>query len=104
MEAAIKQKPSYLASKMNIKQKKTIALQVMRQKQTISNIAKENQVSRKFIYKQKNKAAQAIDDVFKEPEAEKEKVIFYLPVTKSWLIQLVLCLLLRCRCSFRGGD
>ena len=108
MEAAVKQAPSYSAKEMNIKQKKTIALQVYKihQKQTITNIAKENQVSRQFVYKQKNKATQAIDDVFKEPEIadekKNEKVLFYLPVTKSWLIQLVLGLLLHCRCSFRG--
>ena len=89
---------------MNSKQKKTIALQTIRGTHSITDIAKENQVSRKFVYKQNDKATQAIDDVFKEPENEKknEKVLFYLPVTKSWLIQLVLGLLLHCRCSFRG--
>ena len=106
MEAAVKQAPSYSAKEMNIKQKKTIALQTIRRTHSITDIAKENKVSRKFIYKQNDKATQAIDDVFKEPETENEKknekVLFYLPVTKSWLIQLVLCLLLHCRCSFRG--
>ena len=81
---------------MNIKQKKTIALQVIHQKQTITNIATENQVSRQFVYKQKKKATQAIDDVFKEAgtenEKKNEKVLFYLPVTKSWITQLVLVL------------
>ena len=102
MEAAVKQITSYPAKEINIKQKKTMALQVIHQKQTITNIAKENQVSRQFVYKQKHKATQAIDDIFSELATEKEKVLFYLPVTKSWLIQLVLCLLLHCRCSFRG--
>ncbi len=102
MKAAVKQGLSYPASKMNINQKKTIALQVIHQTQPITDIARENQVSRKFVYKQKHKVTQAIEDIFNEPDAEKEKVLFYLPVTKSWLIQLVLCLLLHCRCSFRG--
>ena len=102
MEAVAKQVTSYRATEMNIKQKKTMALQVIRGEESITHLAKENQVSRKFVYKQKHQAIQAIDNVFKEPEGEKEKVLFYLPVTKSWLIQLVLCLLLHCRCSFRG--
>ena len=106
MEAAVKQELSYPSRKMNIKQKKAIALQVIHQRQPITDIARENQVSRKFVYKQKDKATQAIEDVFKEPETANEKknerVLFYLPVTKFWLIQLVLVLLLHCRCSFRG--
>ncbi len=102
MEAAIKQELSYPTRKMTIKQKKTIALQTIHGAHSITDIAKENKVSRKFVYKQNDKATQAIDNVFKEPETKKEEVLFYLPVTKAWLIQLVLCLLLHCRCSFRG--
>ena len=102
MEAAAKRSVTYPAKILKFHQKKKMALQVIKQTQTISDIAKENQVSRKFVYKQKHKVIQAIDDVFKEPEEEKEKILFYLPITKAWLIQLVLCLLLHCRCSFRG--
>ena len=68
---------------MNINQKKTIALQVIRQKQTITNIAKENQVSRQFVYKQKDKATQAIDDVFKEPDEREKKYYFICQSLKS---------------------
>ena len=84
MKAAAKQDISYPAKEMNIKQKKTMVLQAIQQTQTISDIAKENQVSRKFVYKQKDKATQAIEDNFSEPATE--KVLFYLPVTKSWLL------------------
>ncbi len=43
MEAVAKQVLSYPAKEMKIKQKKTMALQVIQQTQTISDIAKENQ-------------------------------------------------------------
>ena len=102
LEMVAKQVTSYPAKGMNIKQKKAVALQALRQAQMITSIAKENNISRKFVYQQKDKAIQAIDGVFKEPETGKEKILFYLPVTKSWLIQLVICLLLHCRSSFRG--
>jgi len=60
MEAVVKQIISYPAKDMHIKQKKTVALQAIRQTQTITNIANEKQVSRKFVYKQKDKAEQVL--------------------------------------------
>jgi hypothetical protein len=68
---------------------------------SISQLARQNQVSRKFIYQQKEKAQQALHDSF-TPSPADEKVLFYLPVTKQWLYGLVLALLLTCRSSFRG--
>ena len=64
MEAVAKQVTSYRATEMNIKQKKTMALQVIRGEESITHLAKENQVSRKFVYKQKHQAIQAIDNVW----------------------------------------
>ena len=29
-------------------------------------------------------------------------MLFYLPITKDWLFQLILALILICHCSFRG--
>jgi hypothetical protein len=36
------------------------------------------------------------------PQAKDEAVLFYLPVTKAWLRQVVLGLVLLCHSSFRG--
>jgi hypothetical protein len=36
------------------------------------------------------------------PQAKDEEVLFYLPVTKAWLRQVVLGLVLLCHSSFRG--
>jgi len=37
-----------------------------------------------------------------EPTALDDEVLFYLPITKSWLFQLILALVLICHCSYRG--
>jgi len=37
-----------------------------------------------------------------EPTAPDDEVLFYLPITKSWLFQLILALVLICHCSYRG--
>ena len=84
MEAVAKQITSYPAKEMDIKQKKTIVLQVIHQKQTITNIAQENQVSRQFVSKQKYKAISAIEEAFSSAEHDDE-VLYNLPITKSWI-------------------
>ena len=66
----------------------------------VTDLARQNEVSRKFIYQQKEQAQQALQESF-TPSAPDEKVLFYLPVTKKWLYGVVLGLLLTCRSSFR---
>ena len=68
---------------------------------SISEMSREHDVSRKFIYQQKGRATQVLQDAF-APSDDDEKVLFDLPVTKTWLRGLVLGLLLTCRGSFRG--
>ncbi|MEL6780427.1 MAG: hypothetical protein AAFO06_24625, partial [Cyanobacteria bacterium J06597_16] len=58
-------------------------------------------VSRKFIYQQGHKAQQAIEESF-EPSSTDDEMLFYLPVTKRLLFQLLLGLVLICHCSYRG--
>lgn len=72
----------------------------MRRDQNITKLATENQVSRDFIYTQKNKALQAIDNAFQS--ANDNDVLFYLPITKKWIISFILCLILHCRACHRG--
>ncbi len=57
-------------------------------------------VSGRFVYRQEQTARVALEEAFApEPEPE-ERVLFYLPVTKSWLKQLILVLI--CHSSIRG--
>jgi len=93
---------SYNAKQFDSRKRKQLALDSMNDSRPITTLADENNVSRKFIYQQKNKAINAVHDAF-EPVAKKtEKVLFYLPVTLTWLCQLIVCLLLHCRANYRG--
>jgi hypothetical protein len=64
-------------------------------------LAQEHEVSRKFLYQQAHTAQDALTQAF-DPKPKTEKVLFYLPVTKAWLRQLVLALVLICHSSYRG--
>src|ERR1700676_4393922 len=70
--------------------------------QPISDLARRHHVSRRFVYRQRRRASLALDRAFAPPPPPQEKVLFYLPVTRSWLEQLVLALLLIAHCSLRG--
>jgi hypothetical protein len=83
-------------------QRQTIALQALAGSTSISELAQQHVVSRKFVYQQAHKAEQALDEAFSTPQADDEEVLFYLPVTKRWLRALVLGLLLIGRSSYRG--
>lgn len=67
----------------------------------LSSLALELEVSRKFLHQQKNLAGDALYSAFHKPPSS-DDVLFYLPVTKAWLHQLVLALVLICHSSFRG--
>jgi hypothetical protein len=56
---------------------------------TISALAEQLDVSRKFVYGQAHKADLALDNVF-SPAAPDDEVLFHLPVTGTWLRQATL--------------
>lgn len=89
------------AKQMDQKQREELALQALRQDKPITQLSEENNVSRSFIHRQKNKAAQAVSDVF-EPKNKDDDVLFYLPVTKTFIRKSVLSLQFNCTGSFRG--
>jgi hypothetical protein len=70
--------------------------------QPITALAQRHQVSRKFVYQQLHRADEALQQAFAPPAAEPEPLLFWLPVTKPWLRQLVLGLVLIGRSSLRG--
>ena len=82
-------------------QRLLIGLQALAGTQSITNLADDFEVSRKFVYQQRTRAEEALDDAFAPQQADDE-VLFYLPVTKRWLCQLVLGLVLICHSSLRG--
>src|SRR5271170_5880082 len=68
---------------------------------SITDLADDALVSRKFVYQQAAIAEQALDDAF-APKADDDHVLFYLPVTKAWLRQLILGLVLICHSPLRA--
>jgi len=83
-------------------QRQELALQALAGTQTITCLAQNYEVSRKFVYQQSGKAQQALDQAFLPSPSGDDQVLFYLPVTKAWLKQLILGLILICHSSLRG--
>ena len=94
--------PACAAKAMGPEQRRDMATRVLGGKETASQSARDNQVSRKFVGQQTAKAKQALDEAFAPPVDAPEKVLFWLPVTKSWIRQATLGLTLTCRGSERG--
>jgi len=82
-------------------QRQDLAVRVLAGVQPVSDLARQHQVSRKFLYRQAETAADALGHAF-DPPPPADDVLFYLPVTKAWLRQLILALVLICHCSYRG--
>lgn len=93
---------SHNAKLISHNDRKNIALKVISNQKTITDVADENNVSRKFVHGLKNTALGAIDQSFLPESKNDNPVLFNLPVTKSWLKQFSLSLALNCRSSFRG--
>jgi len=92
------------AQSINLENRKRLALTVIKNEQTITEVADNNKVSRKFVHGHglKDKAITGIEQAFEPKDPKENTVLFYLPVTRLWFCQLILCLLLHCRASFRG--
>ena len=83
----------------DIRQK--LAIEVLAKSKPLSHLATEHRVSRKFLHQQGNKAKMVLKECF-EPKTPDQEVLFYLPITKTWLFQLILALVLICHSSYRG--
>ena len=91
------------AKQLDPSQRQRLALDALNGSVPISRIAHQHHVSRKFIYHQAHKAQQALDHAFAPgPPAGDDRVLFHLPVTRAWLRQFVLALILIGHCSYRG--
>jgi hypothetical protein len=68
----------------------------------ISELARAHDVSRKFVYQQTDKAEQALADAFTPQPPADAAVLFFLPVTETWLQRFILAALLIGHSSYRG--
>ena len=78
-----------------------LGVQAIAGHQSITGLAEQANVSRKFVYQQAGIAQAALDNAF-TPTADDDQVLFHLPVTKNWLKQAALALTLLCHSSYRG--
>jgi hypothetical protein len=83
------------------RQRQDLALQILAGSQPVAQLARQHQVSRQFLYRQADTARLALESAF-DPPPPTEDVLFELPVTKAWLRQLILALVLTCHSSYRG--
>jgi len=64
--------------------RKGLAILSLSKVEPITHLADREGVSRQVLYRQKQKAAEALDEAF---AAKDDGVLFYLPVTEAWLNQ-----------------
>ena len=73
---------SSVASGLHPNERQQLAVQVLSKQEPISQIAQQEQVSRKFLYQQKALAIEALNTAFEKRDREKE-ILYYLPITQQ---------------------
>jgi len=88
-----------VAANLSNDARKGLAILSLSKAEPIAHLADREGVSRQFLYRQKQKAVEALDEAF---AARDDDILFHLPVTEGWLSQLTLALILVCHSSYRG--
>lgn len=81
--------------------RKKIALKILSGEKP-THVARANNISRKFVYSQVDRAKDAVDKAFDSTTVDEEKVLFTISVTKTLLRRMILALILRCHAPYRG--
>ncbi|SEA59671.1 hypothetical protein [Paraburkholderia sartisoli] len=81
---------------------KTLALQALAGTEPVSVVAERSGASRPTVYRQMNRANGALDALFTPAASADDEVPFTLPVTRPWLEQVALGLMLIGHTLFRG--
>ena len=89
------------ARNLGAKARVALSLAVLAGDGPVTALAQRLGVSPKFCYQQAHKAAETLAKAFADRPPD-EQTLFELPVTRQWLEQLVLSLVLICHSSFRG--
>jgi hypothetical protein len=90
------------AKLLGSEQRRDMAIPVLAGQESVSQTARDFGVSRKFVAQQTTKARDALDQAFAPPTDGPDGLLFWLPVTKSWIEQATLSLMLTCHSSLRG--
>lgn len=89
------------AGRLGPAERADLSVQALAGGEPVTRLAARHNVSRKFVYEQKAKASEALQETFTSLPDDR-KVLFHLPVTKDWLRQFVLAQVLIGHTSFRG--
>jgi len=90
------------AARLPGSERRELAIHALAGSETVSGLAAQHGVSRKFVYQQTHKARTALDDAFSPATPDDGEVLFELAVTRTWLRQVIVGLPLICRSSYRG--
>lgn len=88
------------SERLSAEQKKDLATSVLSGSCSVTDLANQYKVSRKYLYSLVGRAEHALDQEF-SADSEEDEALFYLPVTKRWITQLVIGLVLICSASYR---
>ena len=89
------------AARLPESDRKDLAVLALARSVTVSDLAVQHGVSRKFVYQQTHKAEAALDQAF-TADVPEDGVLFELTVSKIWLRQVIVGLALICHSSYRG--
>ena len=92
---------SSVAASLNPEQRKQLFLEMQSSTRQITAIANRERVSRSFLYKQQKKGNQALEKEFNKSKDDSD-ILYWLPVTKNWIFQVILGLIFICHSSYRG--
>ena len=92
---------SSVAASLNPEQRKQLFIEMQSSAQTVTAISQREGVSRKFLYQQQQKGNQALELGFNQPK-ESSDILYWIPVTKNWIFQVILALIFICHSSYRG--
>ncbi len=68
------------AANLSFEQRKKLAVRVIAHTEQVTRLARQNGVSRKFLYHQAAKANHLPDQAFSEKKKDDNEALFYLPV------------------------
>jgi len=91
----------FKANALSSTERRDLGLKAILNQRPVTTLAKESGVSRKFIYAQKDKATEALDNAF-IAESKEAEVLFTIEVTHDFLHASALSLALNCHSSERG--
>ena len=94
--------PPCLAKRLGPAERRDLALEVLAGKEPLSHLAERCGVSRNFLRGLRQKGREAVEQAVAESPQDEERVLYYIPVNKRWIRQVVLAQVLIGHSSYRA--